>query len=246
MTPQTSSQNLRALLKHSRVALVIFIEVVAGIAFAVLSLLLFVRLAHEVLEEELKRFDKTLSLAVYSLRTPELTRLMLFITSLGAFWLVIAAIVLTLFFVWRHYYREAIFLFVLLAVGGLLNLFLKDLFQVPRPDIAPLLDISSYSFPSGHAMTSFVFYGVLPIFVYRFSHRVGLTLIVGILAALFMFLIGFSRVYLGVHYLSDVVAGWIAGFWWLVTALVIDRTLVLFKLYQTRPAPEDAPTSSEN
>jgi membrane-associated phospholipid phosphatase len=209
-----------------------------------LSLFLFVRLAHEVMEQELKRFDTTLSLAVYSLRTPELTRLMLFITSLGAFWLVIAAIALTLFFLWRRYYRETVFLVVLLAVGGILNIVLKDLFQVPRPDMAPLLDMSSYSFPSGHAMTSFVFYGVLPIFVYRFTHRVGLTIVVGILSTLLIFLIGFSRVYLGVHYPSDVVAGWIAGFWWLVTALVIDRTLVLFKLYQARPASEPAPTRS--
>lgn len=237
MTVQTPNQNLGALLRHSRVALVVFVEVVVGIAFAILSLFLFVRLAHEVMEQELKRFDTILSLAIYSLRTPELTRLMLFITSLGAFWLVIAAIALTLFFVWRRYYREAVFLAVLLGVGGILNIVLKDLFQVPRPDMAPLVDMSSYSFPSGHAMTSFVFYGVLPIFVYRFTRRVGLTIFVGILAALLIFLIGFSRVYLGVHYPSDVVAGWIAGFWWLVTALVIDRTLVLFKLYQARPAP---------
>ncbi len=156
---------------------------------------------------------------------------MLFITSLGGIGLFVAVVAVTGFFLWRHYDREAIFLVLLVGIGAALNLLLKDKFQVPRPDLAPLLDQSGYSFPSGHAMDSFVFYGVLPILVYHLTRHVGPTILAGLLAAILIFLIGFSRVYLGVHYPSDVVAGWIAGFWWLATALVIDRTLVLFRLY---------------
>ena len=81
--------------------------------------------------------------------------------------------------------------------------------------------------------------------MYHFTHRIGLTLFVGAIAALLIFLIGFSRVYLGVHYPSDVVAGWIAGLWWLVTALVIDRTLVFFKLYRESPASDSERANSE-
>ncbi len=82
---------------------------------------------------------------------------MLFITSLGGIELFVTAFAVTRFFLWRHYYREATFLVLLVGIGILLNLLLKDMFQVPRPDLAPLLDPSVCSFPSGYAMDSFVF-----------------------------------------------------------------------------------------
>ena len=105
------------------------------------------------------------------------------------------------------------------AVAGsaALNHLLKGLFARPRPFFEhPLLVETSYSFPSGHAMESFVAYGMLAylaVLLWLRSWETRVAVICG--AALVVVLIGFSRMYLGVHYFSDVIAGYAAGGVWL-------------------------------
>ena len=105
--------------------------------------------------------------------------------------------------------RRRAFWLLWVAIGGtLLNLALKQVFAAPRPDLLPHLDIvHSYSFPSGHAAGNMVFFGALAMLAGRRSAYVG--------AALAIALIGTSRVWLGVHWPSDVLAGWIEGLGWL-------------------------------
>jgi undecaprenyl-diphosphatase len=99
--------------------------------------------------------------------------------------------------------------------GEVLNLVLKDLFDRPRPDIQlHLALVNSPSFPSGHAMESAVIYFTLAALLARLVEPRRLKLYLLGLAALFIFLVGMSRVYLGVHYPSDVLAGWTAGLAW--------------------------------
>ena len=116
----------------------------------------------------------------------------------------------------------------LAAVAGsaVLNQLLKGLFERPRPYFEhPLLIEPSYPFPSGHAMESFVVYGMLVYFAVLAlrSWKARVAVVCG--AALLVVLIGFSRMYLGVHYFSDVLAGYAAGGVWLSALITGVETI---------------------
>lgn len=122
--------------------------------------------------------------------------------------LALVAVVLLplLWFGWR---RSALWFGATIAGGTLLNLGLKQIFAAPRPDLLPHLDIvHTYSFPSGHAAGNMMFFGAVAILA---GGRLAF-----IAAAAMIALIGVSRVWLGVHWPSDVTAGWIEGLGWLV------------------------------
>jgi undecaprenyl-diphosphatase len=158
------------------------------------------------------------------------------------------SLVLLLYFAWRRAWRIVV-LFVV-GVGGaeLLDVILKLIFARPRPTLPdPLLVLTSYSFPSGHAMGSMAFYGLLAYLAIRhlstWRTRVGVA--IGIV--FLILLIGFSRMYLGVHYLSDVLAGYAAGFAWLVITITGVETIIRrrHELSQADRAP-DPPSLPRN
>lgn len=114
---------------------------------------------------------------------------------------------------WRSRPGAARWLALTMAGGTLLNLALKQVFAAPRPDLLPHLDVvHSYSFPSGHAAGNMIFFGALAMLAGR---RTAFGL-----AALIIALIGISRVWLGVHWPSDVLAGWVEGLGWLALCRV--------------------------
>jgi undecaprenyl-diphosphatase len=166
------------------------------------------------------------------LRTPALDRLMQVVTDLGAtLTLTGAALALTTFLLWKRLHQEA--LFVILSVGGaaLLNALLKQLFQRPRPDIVtPVVTAHGFAFPSGHTMSSMALACAVTLLCWRARVRYRLPVSVGALG--FAFLVGASRVYLGVHYPSDVLAGWLVS---------LDFVAVVYLLlFHLRPAGEAA------
>ncbi|TWH95842.1 undecaprenyl-diphosphatase [Sphingobium wenxiniae] len=115
--------------------------------------------------------------------------------------------------IWRGRRRGAAWLASMAAGGTLLNLLLKQIFSAPRPDLLPHLDIvHSYSFPSGHAAGNMMFFGALAILAGRWPAYVAASVVIA--------LIGASRVWLGVHWPSDVIAGWIEGLGWLALCRV--------------------------
>src|SRR5439155_9760708 len=108
--------------------------------------------------------------------------------------------------------RYGAFLFLLLALGGsmLIDFIMKRIFERPRPKLDYASVLPDYSFPSGHAMTGVAFYVAIALIAWSvFGRRVGL--IATVAAAVLAFGIGVSRIYLGYHYLTDVVGGWLAG-----------------------------------
>ena len=148
--------------------------------------------------------------------SPGLTPWVKFITFLGnhAF-LIPAFIFLIIVLLLLRQKKEALqTLLVALSSLGILSLF-KNLFQRDRPD-HPLVDgITNYSFPSGHAMMSIAFYGILMILAVRHIRNHSLrNLVIGLLVLLIL-LIGFSRIYLRVHFPSDIIAGYCFGIAWL-------------------------------
>lgn len=196
------------------------------------SLFLFIHLTKEVLEKEFNTADILISEFIYSLRTPFLTKIMIFFTYMGTGFVLITAALIILFLVFRKHKKEAVLFLIILFMGFVMEWLLKKLIQRPRPDLSPLIPTSSYSFPSGHAMNSTLFYLTLSYFIYHFTGNKKMSLIVLICSIVIIGLIGFSRVYLGVHYPSDILGGYIAGFWLFITVILIDKTMNFYKLFK--------------
>jgi len=120
----------------------------------------------------------------------------------------------------------ALFVYGSVASGALVSALLKSLFQRPRPDLVPhAAYVSTSSFPSGHSMLSAVTYLTLGALLARSQQRKRLKAYFLLLAALMTFLVGFSRVYLGVHWPTDVLAGWTAGVSWAIFCWLMARWL---------------------
>jgi membrane-associated phospholipid phosphatase len=121
----------------------------------------------------------------------------------------------------RKHRGLALYVLVTGAMSGLINLLLKDLFERSRPDLAEALRrATGYSFPSGHAMGSMVVFGSLAYVVSRVAGRWRLRSATIALLLSSIVAVGLSRVYLGVHWISDIAAGYAAGLVWLAVATV--------------------------
>ena len=139
--------------------------------------------------------------------------IMIFFTYLGD-WRIIAGLsVVTFIVLWLlKKKREAVFLAVALISGEVIKEFLKLLIHRLRPDTTlALIQEGGYSFPSGHALMSVIFYGMLCYFIYQTRKNKRQKIILLIATTVLVFLIGYSRIYLGVHWSSDVFAGWLIG-----------------------------------
>lgn len=209
----------------ARVPSLIIAELIVGITAATVSLFIFIELALNI--SSLQSLDSSLSHFFITLRSPLLTQLMLLITLFGNQALLVLLAFVALMLVLKEHGRDAVVFILIVGIGIAINLFMKDLIARARPDIAPLVYERFYSFPSGHAMNSFVFYTSVALYMYRNSARRALTRIIIALCGVIILLIGVSRIYLGVHYPTDVLAGLIGGFWWVATALVIEKSLHL-------------------
>lgn len=213
-------------LSQQKVSIIIFLELFVGIGASVFSLFLFIVLAANI--EALQVIDSFLNVLVYETRTPELTSVMQMITYLGQEALLIILVMIFLLLVIKKHGRAALVFVLIFSVGVGVNLLLKEAIGRARPTLDPLIVENFYSFPSGHAMNAFVFYTTLVLYVYRFSRSFRLTILSLVINWTIVLLVGVSRVYLGVHYVSDIFAGLIAGLWWIATALVIEKTLFIF------------------
>lgn len=122
--------------------------------------------------------------------------------------------------------RMASFVCVSVLTGTIAAAVLKDLFQRPRPDIVPhVVYVSSGSFPSGHSMLSAITYLTLGALLARSQERKLLKVYFLLLAAFLTFIVGLSRIYLGVHWPTDVLAGWTAGAVWALLCWLVARRL---------------------
>ena len=143
-------------------------------------------------------------------------------------------VVLIVFLLIKKYYREAALLGFVLGMTALINTALKILIQRPRPQFHPLVVENSYSFPSGHAMDSFVFYMTLVYLIYHLTKNKVLTAVAFIFASCLVLTIGISRVYLGVHYPTDIIAGYTAGLCWMIIVYLIHQSMIFFRLFRNK------------
>ncbi len=196
----------------------------AGLILAVVALAFFGWLADEVFEGDTKNFDASVRDYVHGFAAPALTSAMEFFSLVGSplFLTILGLIVVGIFIYQKH--KRAVVLFLIGMAGELLlDTLLKLFFKRARPEAFFGYALpSSYSFPSGHALGSLCFFGILAWLVTaRIKNKIGKTLIW--LTAIFLILsIGISRIYLGVHYPSDVLAGFSTGLFWVLTVALGD------------------------
>jgi undecaprenyl-diphosphatase len=192
-----------------------------GILLWCLAVAGFVWIAIVVTHGELLPLDAAGLRWARSARSPGLTAAILEITALGSVPTVLLVLLLATVFLpsWSRGGRRStgrLLLLWLAVIGGaVLNTLLKTYFTRPRPPIATSVHAGFFAFPSGHAMSSMVVYGTLAFLIVRGAPgRTALQTLTIAGAALVIVLVGLSRIYLGVHYATDVLGGYLAGFAW--------------------------------
>ncbi|ABF44181.1 phosphoesterase, PA-phosphatase related protein (plasmid) [Deinococcus geothermalis DSM 11300] len=187
-----------------------------------LPLLVVGFIAEEVLERERIAFEAPFLLALHAHATPALDQLALLLTTLGGATVIAPISALILLLLWLRQRPLALFWGVSVAGAAALNLVMKLLFHRPRPELWPrLVQEHDFGFPSGHSMYSAAFVTALILL----SWRTPLRPLVLVLGVLFSGAVGFSRLYLGVHYPTDVLAGWLSGAAWVLGVYSVLRPL---------------------
>lgn len=168
-------------------------------------IVIFVAIAEDVFENELFTFDFIIYDFLVEHRTIFLTNMFKIITNFGGAIVLITTTILCIIFVKQKKYKAVIPINLGLII--LLNLVLKNFFERPRPEQFRIIEATGYSFPSGHSMASMAFYGYLIYLIFTNVKNKKVRNSICIFLSILVFLIGLSRIYLGVHYTSDVIAG---------------------------------------
>jgi membrane-associated phospholipid phosphatase len=198
-----------------------------GALVLMLAVFVFAQIAEGVmLAQRITRLDVQVSNWFHANATPLGTQLMLGVTHLhstaGILGLCAA---LALYWRRRKAWDWGVTLLVSVPLGMLINVALKDIFQRARPSFEhPVLTLASYSFPSGHTAGATLFYGVLAAWLICRAHSWFARIGIALLASLMVALVALSRVYLGAHYPSDVLAAMAAGGGWLAFSLTAAAT----------------------
>ncbi len=200
------------------------LSVTIGVGIVLIIGFAFGQILDEVLEGETGFVDGPILRFLADHRSPEATAIMRGITFFGG--TIVGLVILTTAMVVNHVktgrLRQSAFLaFCLVGALGLSPL-IKLIVQRPRPEISPVIDVGGYAFPSGHATTSMIVFGALA-FVLTRRLSWGVNVWIWTAAGTAAFLIGFSRPYLGVHWPTDVVGGWMLGSLWLALAAVVTE-----------------------
>lgn len=175
------------------------------------SILLLVIWIILVLTDNIYWFDNLIYDFLFKLKSDGLTNVMKVITAFSNVKIMVILTLLSLFgLIWKR--KESIYIIGTLGLSTILNLGLKNIIRRDRPLHFRFIDETGYSFPSGHAMGSMAFYGSIMIIVKNSNLAKKYKYIINGFLGLLIFLIGISRIYLGVHYPSDIVGGWIVGF----------------------------------
>ncbi|WP_409298290.1 phosphatase PAP2 family protein [Peribacillus sp. SCS-26] len=181
----------------------------------------FLELSEELREQELDRFDQGFISFIQGNISDRLTAVMEVLTFFGSVAFLSAAVLVAgAVLIFKKYPRYAVYLVISSGIGALFNYYLKLLFRRDRPSFLPLIQEHGFSFPSGHSMGSFIFYGSIAVILVKMLHSRLHKWIGAALLGLVILFIGISRVYLGVHYPSDVLAGFAAGGVWLTVCAV--------------------------
>ncbi|MHA7964547.1 phosphatase PAP2 family protein [Paenibacillus sp. CAU 1782] len=171
--------------------------------------------------EKVAHFDQNLISFIQGLEHPTITRIMKVFTFIGSGVPVGVITAISILFLYKvlHHRVELVLLMGVIIGSALLNPVLKEIFHRARPMIHRIIEENGFSYPSGHSMAAFSLYGALTYLLLRhIKSSSGRTLLL-IISGIMILLIGLSRIYLGVHYPTDVLGGFLASGGWLAIAI---------------------------
>ena len=210
------------------------LEVVASIFIIAASSFLFLKLVSEIHEGETHAVDQTILLALRDptdpsnpIGPPWLQIIFRDLTSLGSPSVLTLVTIGAVGYLWLERNRgAALFVVISVAGGAALEILLKLGFARPRPElVSRLVDVNSFSFPSGHATMATITYLTLGVLLASVQKRRRMKLYLLAVATFLALLVGFTRVYLGVHWPTDVLAGWCVGAAWALGCWLIATWL---------------------
>jgi undecaprenyl-diphosphatase len=222
---------------------------VVGVSVAVIGTLAFAKLGESVQKGATETLDVAMLEWMHQHHAPLLTQAAIELTYLGTGTVVLMIVAVAALFLWHTQHKHSARL-LLAAVAGniILNGMLKLVFHRPRPQVFDWqTTVVSSSFPSGHAMSATVCYGTVAYLVIRLQQHRWSRILTGTAAVLLILLICATRLYLGVHYPSDVIAGMLVGLAWagfcmatLEASLVLARRRAPQAVVEERRAPTEA------
>jgi len=202
---------------------VLGLNLVIGIVALVVASWGFAELSDEVIEqEELVAFDQSLATFLHDHSSPAVVQAMRVLTHLGSGGFIVPATLILLgALAWHRRWYQVIEGTLTIAGGSLLIVLLKLAFQRQRPTFDnPIVELGTYSYPSGHTTIATLFFGFLVVLAVRssWSKRAKLGTIYSALALIFI--VALTRVYLGAHFLSDVLGGFLVGVTWIAFCVI--------------------------
>lgn len=212
-------------------------ELLTALILFLAALFSFIWFANLIFNLQNDDFDFLVFDRLQAIVDPSTTQFMLFITFFGNHkFLIPANLVLIVYFLFIKKHKWYSIKIPVVAIGGVSIMFiLKQFFNRQRP-LTPLLEpVQGLSFPSGHALMSMSFYGLLIFIVWEHIKNRTLKWTLTILLLLFIVLIGFSRIYLRLHYFSDVIAGFAGGIIWLTLSIWVVRRMERFSRKEIDP-----------
>lgn len=185
----------------------------------------FSSVAFFVSANDILQFDRRIISFIQGLESPIMTKWMELITFIGSTRqvIIISILVMLFLFIVLKHRSELILMMVTIAGSALINQGLKHFFQRARPEFHRLIEIEGYSFPSGHAMNAFTVYGIITFLLWRHIHKRSGRIMLLLFSTLMILGIGMSRIYLGVHYPTDIIGGYLASGCWLTIVIWVYR-----------------------
>ncbi|WP_054956414.1 phosphatase PAP2 family protein [Paenibacillus dakarensis] len=193
------------------------------LTISLISCLAFAAVAALVVAGEADWFDVSVKELVRGFEAPSVTVIAKGFTYLGSN-LSITVICIAIgiwMYVKLRFRREVMFFAIVVLCSAILNMILKNMFRRLRPDTERLIEVTGYSFPSGHSMAAFTLYGIFTYLLWKHLATAASRRFVLTVFSVLILCIGLSRIYLGVHYPSDVLGGYLASCTWLMLAIGI-------------------------
>jgi membrane-associated phospholipid phosphatase len=218
------------------------LEFLLVLVLGLAAMAVFIKLALLVMNHQVDALDQNIYGMINSFASDNFTIFMKSVTFFGNVQFITFPIVIILiYFLFIRPHRWYSIKIPVVAAGSITaNVLLKNLFERPRPELTHMVHASGQSFPSGHAMCSFAVYGLMIYIVWYYMKAArSLKILLTILLASLILLIGISRIYLGVHFASDVVAGFSVGFIWLMVSIYTVKSIE--RMIARRAKPEPAP-----
>ena len=173
----------------------------------IFCLVIFCFILEDVLDKEIEQFDNIIYAWLSNIIEEPITTFTKIITTIGSAYVIIPICIISVIYFWKR--KESKYIVVNLIIIFFINQLLKRIIERPRPEGFRIVEELGYSFPSGHSMVSMAFYGFFIYLIYNKVQNRYIKWISISLLTLLIILIGISRIYLGVHYASDVLAGFL-------------------------------------